>query len=83
VTPSVPLAEAEQPGETPDNDEQPEGQPQAQAPQSKSGEDALLKKAVEILNAGKPVAGKSGDRSPEGGRPGNLGPLNVPQPPLQ
>jgi carboxyl-terminal processing protease len=50
VAPSVPLAEAEAPVD-PDDDTQPEPQPQ-QAP----GEDILLKKAVEVLNAPKPVA---------------------------
>ncbi len=55
VTPSVPLVESEPVGDPDDETPQPE-QPAQPQPQVKTGEDVLLKKAIEVLNAGKPVA---------------------------
>ena len=50
----VPLVESE-PAADPDDETQPEPT-QPQPPQGKPGEDVLLKKAIEVLNSGKPVA---------------------------
>jgi carboxyl-terminal processing protease len=63
VTPSVPVVETEA---SPDSDEDPPVEPQP----SKPSEDLLLKKAVEVLTAGKAVASSGqGARAPESVEP--------------
>lgn len=58
VNPSVPVVEVEAVPETEDDPSVEPPAPTPAQPDSKPGEDMLLKKAIEILNSGKAVAGK-------------------------
>jgi len=76
VTPSVPVQETEPPAV--DDDGTPQTPELSQQP---SGEDLLLKKAIEVVTKGKSevVSNHSGDSRQEPGKPA-LTPLNVPTP---
>ncbi len=77
VTPSVAQAEQDAAGDAEEED------PAAADPQSdkkKSGEDAVLKKGLEVLIKGKPESKQAADsKKKEDGAPA-LGPLNIPKP---
>jgi carboxyl-terminal processing protease len=62
VTPNHPMAESDSPGEDeePAPPEAPQAPPQPRPEGAKASEDLLLKKAIEVLNAGKAVAENSG-----------------------
>jgi carboxyl-terminal processing protease len=72
VVPSVPMAEVEQVQADPDDDQAPQPQPDATPAPKPSGEDHLLKKAIEVLNGG----GKSavaGNNTPADAMPATPG----------
>jgi carboxyl-terminal processing protease len=61
VVPSVPMAEVEASQADPDDDQTPQPQPDATPTPKPTGEDKLLKKAIEVVNGGgkSAVAGNS------------------------